>query len=90
MDLEREILELKRRVGDLEGTLNVVTGQMGRLHPEIKDINESARLRFDGLEGIMERIFSRLETMNTQVWALRDDMPALLVEALAKTRQRID
>ena len=90
MDVEREILELKRRVGDLEGTLNVVTGQMGRLHPEIKDLNDTTRIRFDGLEGIMERLFSRFETMNTQVWALRDDIPALLVEALRKSRQRND
>ena len=82
MDIETEIRDLKRRVGDLEGAVNVLTGQMRQVHPELAAMRDVATRRFDTTEQIMERIARRLDTMNTQIWSLRDDLPTLLAVTL--------
>ena len=82
MDFECEIRDLKRRVGDLEGALNVLTGQLGKIHPDIVLLGETTLQRFDEVFLTMDRMIHRLDTMNTQVWSLRDDMPSLLADAI--------
>ena len=90
MDLETEILDLKRRVGDLEGAMNVLSGQMGKVHPELLALGEVTVKRFDGITSGMDRIVARIDLMNTQVWSLRDDLPGMLAEALKPTGRRLD
>ena len=87
MDVELEILELKRRVGDLEGTINVLAGQFGKIHPALTSLGETTGRRFDGVETAMSRIVDRIDMVNTQVWSLRDDMSVLLSDALDRTRK---
>lgn len=84
MDVESEIRELKRRVGDLEGAVNVLTGQFGKVHPEVIALGEVAARRFDTVDRAIERMVARLDTVNTQVWALRDDLPELFASAIGK------
>jgi hypothetical protein len=76
MDVQAEISELKRRVGDLEGAVSVLTGQLSRVHPKVS---------FDKVEGLMGRLVGRMDTMSVHVWSLRDDLPSLIAEALKKT-----
>lgn len=90
MDVEREIQDLKRRVGDLEGAINVLAGQFGSLQPELVGFKEATRGRFDTLDDVLGRIGSRLDTVNTQVWSLRDDFPVLMAEAMRKSRRDLD
>lgn len=90
MDVEREILELKRRVGDLEAAVNVLSDRIGTLGPDLKELGATAQARFDTLDGMVLRIVTRLDTMNTQVWSLRDDMPILIADALQKARRSLD
>ncbi|MDX2157565.1 MAG: hypothetical protein SFW09_13760 [Hyphomicrobiaceae bacterium] len=82
MDTEAEIRELKRRVCDLEGAVNVLAGQMRNVQPILSDMREDANRRFDTTSQLMEGIARRLDTMNTQIWSLRDDLPALIAETL--------
>lgn len=89
MDVEREIHDLKRRVGDLEGAVNVLSGQVGKIHPELVALGETSGKRFDIIDTTMDRLVSRLDTMNTQVWSLRDDMPILLADAIALSRKKL-
>lgn len=84
MDVEAEIHDLKRRVGDLEGAVNVLAGQIGRVHPEMIAQGEAAARRFDTVDGAIERVVARLDAVNTQVWSLRDDLPVLLADALRR------
>lgn len=86
MDVETEILELKRRVGDLEGAVNVLAGQISQIGPGIASFRQTAGERFDGVEGLMSRVVSRLDTLNTQVWSLRDDLPELISQAVSRSR----
>lgn len=82
MDIEREINDLKRRVGDLEGAVNVLAGQFSNLHPEIVSFRDHSSQRFDDIDTTMQRCVKRLDTMNTQVWSLRDDLPVLVGNAV--------
>ena len=84
MDYETEIKDLKRRVGDLEGAVNVLAGSAG-LQPELQALRGLTVSGFDKVEDTMSRFVRRLDTMNTQIWSLRDDFPDLVGAALRKT-----
>lgn len=90
MDVEAEIINLKRRVGDLEGAVKVLAGQLGSVHPELTVLAEGTLKRLDAVSATMDRVVNRLDTMNTQVWSLRDDLPALMADALAISGKRFD
>ena len=84
MDYETEIKDLKRRVGDLEGAVNVLAGSTAGLQPELQALRGLTVSGFDKVEDTMS-IVRRLDTMNTQIWSLRDDFPELVGAALRKT-----
>lgn len=86
MDIEREITELKRRVGDLEGAVNVLAGQVGKVHPDLVALGAATGRRFDKVEDLVGKVANRLDTLNTQLWSLRDDMPDLVVAAIRSTK----
>ena len=87
MNVENEINDLKRRVGDLEGAVNVLAGQLGKVHPELVSLTETTARRFDNVDGLIGRAVDRLDQVNTQVWALRDDLPHLVAGALRQSRE---
>jgi outer membrane murein-binding lipoprotein Lpp len=82
MDIEAELLQLKRRVDDLEGAINVLAGQVRAVHPEVVALKSETTRRFDAADGQMNRLLQRLDTMNSQVWSLRDDLPSLIRQAI--------
>lgn len=84
MDVETEIRELKRRVGDLEGALNVLTGQLIAVGPAMQVMQQDALGGFQRIEASVGRIVDRLGSMELQVWSLRDDIPALVHEAVSR------
>lgn len=85
MDLEAEIRDLKRRVGDLEGTVSLLMGQIGKAPDELESLHIQGRRRFDQLETMMQRVVERLDTVNTQVWSLRDDLPLIIRDLLHRS-----
>jgi hypothetical protein len=82
MDVETELKHLKQRVDDLEGVVNTLAGQFRAVHPELIALKAETSRRFDAADGLMARIVSRLDTVNSQVWSLRDDLPMLFRRAL--------
>lgn len=84
MDVEAEIVELKRRVGDLEGAVNVLSGRFGSLHPEIEAVKREGNAGFARMSHTLDRVLARLDTMNTQMWSLRDDLPVMIGEVIDK------
>ena len=87
MNIEHEINDLKRRVGDLEGAVNVLSGQLGKVHPELIALSTATASRFDGVERLIMRAVDRLDTVNTQVWSLRDDLTDMVAAALRQSRE---
>lgn len=84
MDVEKEIMDLKRRVGDLEGAVNVLTGQIGKVHPELVALGTATDSRFDKVEELFGKVVSRMDMMNTQIWSLRDELPGMIADAQRK------
>jgi hypothetical protein len=37
------------------------------------------------MDAVMQQVMKRLETLNTQTWSLRDDLPVLIAEALRRS-----
>lgn len=89
MDVQAEISELKRRVGDLEGAVSVLTGHLSRVHPELVDLQQQSAQSFEKIGSVMERLVVRMDTVGAHVWSLRDDLPAMIAEALVKSGRRI-
>ena len=90
MDIEAQIQDLKRRVGDLEGAVNVLAGQFGKVHPALVALSDTTGRRFDHVEQLMLRAVERLDTANTQVWSLRDDLPHLVASAMRLARDQTE
>ena len=88
MDIQAEISDLKRRVGDLEGAVSVLTGHLSRVHPDLVLLQQQTAQNFDKVGNVMERLVGRMDTIGTHVWSLRDDLPALLAEAISKAGRR--
>ena len=84
MDLGRELQDLKRRVADLEGAVNALFSQFRNIQPELAAIRSEATQRFDASRANIDRVVQRLDTMNTQIWSLRDDLPHIVGEALGQ------
>lgn len=85
MDFETEIKDLKRRVGDLEGAVNVLSGHVSGVHPELLSLRNLTQGGFEKVGDTMDRFVKRLDTMNTQIWSLRDDFPELVGSAVRKS-----
>jgi hypothetical protein len=88
MDYENEINDLKRRVCDLEGAVNVLAGRAGGLQPDLMALRDIAVQRLDKIEDTMSNFVKRLDTMNTQIWGLRDDFPELVGDAMRRSKDR--
>ncbi|MEM7778260.1 MAG: hypothetical protein AAF732_21975 [Pseudomonadota bacterium] len=84
MDLEAEIVELKKRVGLLEGTVASLSGQLRNLQPELLALREIGTDRFDGIDLAIDKIQRRIERVDLQVWSLRDDLPTLIADAVRR------
>lgn len=87
MNYENEIKDLKRRVGDLEGAVNVLAGRAGGVQPDLTALREIAVQRLEKIEDTMSSFVKRLDTMNTQIWGLRDDFPELLGNAMRRSKE---
>jgi hypothetical protein len=78
MNMEAEILDLKRRVGDLEGALSVLTGQLRTVHPELLAFKQDAGDRFERVTSVLTGLEHRLGGLEIQLWSLRDDLPDIV------------
>ena len=86
MDIEFEIRDLKRRVGDLEGAVNVLASRMQAAQPELEALRNHCNGRFDNIDTQITKVVQRLDTLNTQTWSLRDDLPEMIAAALRRSR----
>lgn len=78
MDLEGDLKKLRERIDDLERIVNTLAGHVHALQPELVSLRVEAARRFDTTDSMLSRIVNRIDTVNTQVWSLRDDLPSIL------------
>jgi hypothetical protein len=92
MDVESEIRDLKRRVGELEGSFSFLTGQVRDVHRSLLSFQEETNARFDRVDDRFDRVdarfdrvdarFDRVETdlgaVKDDVRHLREDLPGIV------------
>lgn len=90
MDVESEIRDLKRRVGELEGTYGFLTGQLRDVHRAVLGFQEQTNERFDMLEGRMDRLETRVERFELRTDQQLDALPRALAEIVRAEFERRD
>jgi hypothetical protein len=75
MNIEAEIRELKRRVGEIEGSFGFLTQQIKAVHKDLLAFQTKTELRLDRLE--------------TEVRSLRQDMPGIVGSAMRPAAGRV-
>jgi hypothetical protein len=60
MDVESEIRDLKRRVGELEGGFGFLTQQVRAVHLDLLGLQKRTEERFDKVEDRLDRVENRL------------------------------
>jgi len=96
MDVEAEIRDLKRRVGELEGSFGFLTRQVQNVHKDLLEFDERTQQRFqsvdDRLGGIDGKIDALDRKIETKIDGLRRDLPGIvgdtMREVLNETRKR--
>lgn len=74
--------------GSHEGAVNVLAGRSSGSQPDLVELREIAVQRLDKIEDTMTSVVKRLDTMNTQLWGLRDDFPELVGDAMRRSKDQ--
>jgi predicted nuclease with TOPRIM domain len=61
MDVEAEIRDLKRRVGELEGSFGFLTRQIGAVHTDLLAFQARTEQRFEKIDARFDRVEGRLD-----------------------------
>lgn len=91
MNVEAEIRDLKRRVGELEGGFGFLTNQVRDVHRDLLGFQQATEQRFDRLDdrmdrldGGMDRLDGRMDRMETKVDALPKALAETVREIIGK------
>src|SRR3972149_2262785 len=89
MDVEADIRDLKRRVGEIEGSFGFLTEQVKGVHKDLLRFEakteqqfEKVDERFDKVEGRLDKIDGRLDHLDTGLRGLRTDMPKIVGDTM--------
>jgi hypothetical protein len=89
MDVEAEIRDLKRRVGELEGSFGFLTQQIRGVHKDLLAFQQKTEQRFDaidrhfnGIDGRLDRMDGRLDRVETEIRGLRTDLPRIVGDTM--------
>ncbi len=75
MDVEAEIRDLQRRVGELEGSYGFLSGQVRGVHRDLLNFQAATERRFDGID-------QRFDRIEGEVRSLREDLPGIVGAAV--------
>jgi len=75
MDVEAEIRDLKRRVGELEGSFGFLTEQVKAVHKDLLRFEEKTDRKLQEHDGRFDRLEQNLK-------GLRTDMPKIVGETM--------
>ncbi len=77
MDVEAEIRDLKRRVGELEGSFGFLSGQVREVHRSLLAFQEDADTRFDRVDARFDRVETELSGVKGDLGAVKADIGAV-------------
>jgi flagellar capping protein FliD len=89
MNVEAEIRDLKRRVGEIEGSFGFLTQQLKSVHKDLLTFQAKTEQRFDevdqkfaAVDARFDKVDGRLDRLDTGLRKLRDDMPGIVGDAV--------
>ena len=82
MNIEAEIRDLKRRVGEIEGSFGFLTQQIKTVHKDLLAFQEKTEQRFEKIDGRFDKVDGRLDHLDRGLRGLRTDMPKIVGDAL--------
>lgn len=82
MNVEAEIRDLKRRVGEIEGSFGFLTEQVKGVHKDLLAFQARTEQRFDQVDNKLDKIDGRLDRIDTGLKGLRTDMPKIVGETM--------
>jgi len=82
MDVEAEIRDRKRRVGEIEGSFGFLTQQIKSVHKDLLTFQARTEQRFEKVDGRLDKVDGRLDRLEKRVRSLRDDMPGIVGGAM--------
>jgi predicted RNase H-like nuclease (RuvC/YqgF family) len=82
MDLEAEIRDLKRRVGELEGSFGFLTRQIPGVHKDLLSFEEKTDRKLREHDGRFDRIEQDVRQVKDDVKGLRSDLPKIVADTM--------
>ena len=85
MNIEAEIRDLKRRVGEIEGSFGFLTQQLKSVHKDLLSFQERTEQKFEKVDGRFDRLEKEIRDVRKEVGDvrkevgdLRKDMPGIV------------
>jgi len=93
MDIEGEIRDLKRRVGELEGSFGFLTGQLRDVHRSLLGFQGQTNERFDRIDARFDGVDARFDGVEARLGRVAqtiDELPRALAEVVRAEFDRRD
>jgi hypothetical protein len=78
MDVEAEIRDLRRRVGELEGSFEFPTRQVRAVHQDLLEFRAEVTQRFDAVNQRFAATTQRFDRLEHGPQSLRKDLPGIV------------
>src|SRR2546430_12704970 len=82
MNVEAEIRDLKRRVGEIEGSFGFLTQQIKGVHKDLLTFQARTEQNFEKINGRLDKHDARFDRLDKEVRDLRKDMPGIVGGAM--------
>jgi uncharacterized protein YoxC len=89
MNVEAEIRDLIRRVGEIEGSFGFLTQQIKSVHKDLLTFQAKTEQRFEAVDqkfaavdARFDNVDGRLDRLDTGIRKLREDMPGIVGDAM--------
>lgn len=82
MDVEAEIRDLKRRVGELEGSFGFLTEQVKGVHKDLLRFEARTEERFERVDKKLQEHGGRFDRLEQNLKGLRTDMPKIVGDTM--------
>ena len=82
MDVEAEIRDLKRRVGELEGGFGFLAQQVQGVHRDLLGFQEQTNRRFDKVDSRFDKVEADIRGVKADVAGLREDLPTVVGDVM--------
>lgn len=82
MDVEAEIRDLKRRVGEIEGSFGFLTEQVKGVHKDLLAFEAKTEERFGRVDKKLLEHDARFDRLEQNLKGLRTDMPKIVGDTM--------